>query len=337
MRLSETERRVVATHRAGAGRPDGSLADGVRVRQWDNATSVYFAASGRLWVHNDTARKQALQELYFHSSDSPACNTLTCAHATKFWDLERHATARELLRLQGFPEWFRTPLSCATRLLGNAIAVPCAVHACACVVAPDEPRVAHVDLCAGIGGFTCAMGIACPGTECVGFSEINAAAIKSYQHNFPNVPALGDAERVAVWPQCDVVTAGFPCQPFSSANTQERRRTHEKRDFFQTVVTVIERTGAQRIVLENVQTLLTVGRAQFEDMSRRLRALGFVLDFAVLNAVDFGVPQVRKRLYVVGRRDGVALRRPLAEYAPLPRVCVRDILEDVSLSRDEAR
>lgn len=326
MSLSETERRVIETHRAAAGREDGTFADGVRVRQWENATSVYFASSGRLWVHNDTARKQALQELYFHSMDS-VCNTLTCAHAIKFWDLERHATPRELLRLQGFPEWFLPPLSCATRLVGNAVAVPCAAHACSCVVDRDEPEVTHVDLCAGIGGFTCAMRTACPGTRCVGFSEVNAAAIKSYRHNFPDVPELGDAEGDdGAWPACDVLTAGFPCQPFSSANSRARRDAHAKRDFFQTVVTVIKKTNAQRVVLENVQNLLTVGRARFDDMAAQLAALGFALEFAVLNAKDFGVPQHRKRVYIVGRRDGGVIR-PLSRYPSVPETRIRDIVD----------
>lgn len=324
--LSDTERKVIERHRSEAGIEDGSFVDGLRVHQWENATSVYFASTGRLWVHNNTARKQALQELYFHSMRS-ICNTLTCAHAIKFWDLERHATPRELLRLQGFPDWFKTPLSCATRLVGNAIAVPCAAHACSCVVDRDEQGVTHVDLCAGIGGFTCALSMACPGSTCVGFSEINTAAIKSYRHNYPDVPELGDAESDAVqWPQCVVLTAGFPCQPFSSANSRARRDAHEKRDFFQTVVDVIQKTNAQRIVLENVQNLLTVGRERFQSMTRQLQAVGFTFDYAVLNAKDFGVPQHRKRVYIVGRRDGGVIHSISAYDASTP-TCIGNIVE----------
>lgn len=326
--LSETERRVIERHRSVAGSKDGTFVDGMRVHQWENATSVYFASTGRLWVHNNTARKQALQELYFHSMNS-VCNTLTCAHAIKFWDLGRHATPRELLRLQGFPEWFKTPLSCATRLVGNAIAVPCAAHACACIVEKEEVGISHVDVCAGIGGFTCAMSLACPGTTCVGFSEINTAAINSYKHNFPDVHELGDAEEATAWPRCDVLTAGFPCQPFSSANSRARRDAHAKRDFFQTVVDVIKKTEAQRIVLENVQNLLTVGRERFDDMSCQLHALGFVLDYDVLNAKDFGVAQHRKRVYIVGRRDGGCIR-PIRDYRPIQGAVIGHIVDSSS-------
>ena len=210
-----TERR--RHHRRVAGTDDGRFVDGQRVRQWEGATSVYFADSGRLWVHNDTPRKQAYQELYFHSLQS-VCNTLTCSHPIKFWDLERYATPRELLRIQGFPEDFVAPVTSATRLVGNAVAVPCAAHACACV--GDSGRVTHVDLCAGIGGFSCALRSVCTPSG-VGFSEVAPASIRCFQQNFPDVPCLGDAEdATVVWPTCDVLTAGFPCQPFSSANSR---------------------------------------------------------------------------------------------------------------------
>ncbi|MEC7001812.1 MAG: DNA cytosine methyltransferase, partial [Actinomycetota bacterium] len=134
--LSETETRVIETHRAYAG-AGSCFVDGQRVRQWDNATSVYFSETGRLWVHNDTARRQARQDLYFHSVDS-VCGTLTCSHALKFWDLGRIATPRELLRVQGFPENFVCPPTRVQRLVGNAVAVPCATHACRCVVSEGE-------------------------------------------------------------------------------------------------------------------------------------------------------------------------------------------------------
>ena len=127
--LSETETRVLSTHEECAAGDGDGFRDGVRVRQWENATSVYFKSSGRLWVHNDTPRKQAFQELYFNSVRS-VCNTLTCGHPIKFWDLRRHATPREHLRIQGFPDTFVVPSTNVVRLVGNAVAVPCATHAC---------------------------------------------------------------------------------------------------------------------------------------------------------------------------------------------------------------
>jgi len=139
----------------------------------------------------------------------------------------------------------------------------------------------------------------------VGFSEILPAASRCYAANFPTSPSLGDAEKVSQWPKCDVLTAGFPCQPFSSACNANIRNAHAKRDFFQVVLRAIRDTGASRIVLENVPTLLTMGRPQWERMCTALRdECGFSLSHQILDARAFGLPQARKRLYLVGRRDG---------------------------------
>lgn len=322
--LSETERRVLDEHTRVASDGTGRFVDGLRVRQWEDASSVYFKGTGRLWVHNDTPRKQAYQELYFHSVHS-VCNTLTCGHSIKFWDLRRHATPREHLRIQGFPDTFAAPSTSVVRLVGNAVAVPCAAHACSRIVDAQE-TIAHVDLCAGIGGFSCAMKRVCPSTRCVGFSEIDSAAIRCFQSNFSDAVALGDAEKVTEWPRCDVITAGFPCQPFSGANSRRRRDAHAKKDFFLTVCEAVKRTEAQRIVLENVQNLLTVGRVRFDEMIRLLEAMGFQTAYAVLNAAHFGVAQKRKRLYIIGRRDG-GLIRPLDDYTPMNSRTLSHVLE----------
>ena len=301
------------------------MVDGRRVYQWEGAHSVWFRRHGRLWVHNDLPRKQAAQELYFHASGS-ICNTLTCSHAIKLWDLRRCASPRELLRIQGFPEWFEPPRTCVTRLMGNAVAVPCAARACAAVVEGGER---YIDLCAGIGGFACAMRDVAPDARCVGYSEVLPAAVACYAANFPDHPSLGDATRVAHWPEADVLTAGFPCQPFSTANSRARRRTHAKRDFFEVVLEAVRASGATRVVLENVPTLLTTGSEQWSRIVDALVDLGFERpQHRILNAADFGVPQERKRLYAVARRDGHPLHNDLSPPLPLPpRTCTRDVLE----------
>jgi site-specific DNA-cytosine methylase len=329
--LTPTEARVIDTHASVAGRDvEPAFADGQRVLQWEGASSVYFAATGRLWVHNHTPRKQAYQELYFHAVGS-VCGTLTCSHVLKFWDLRRHATPREMCRIQGFPENFLPPRTRVARLVGNAVAVPCAVHACSCVVATHEELV-HLDVCAGMGGFSCAMRAACPRTRCAGFSEVMPAAVACFRSNFPGAPGLGDATTVDAWPRADVLTAGFPCQPFSCANTRVRRAKHSKRDFFQVVLDAIRSSQATRIVLENVPSLMSTGLEQWNNLLDELQGpLGFVCDYTVLNALDFGLPQHRKRLYLVGRCDGVPLLR-LNDFVPSDVATLRSILtrEDAS-------
>lgn len=323
--LSRREREVIERH-FGA-----TVEEGIRVPQWEGHVSVYKPDTGRMWVHNLQPRRQAKQELVFHAIHSVA-STLTCSHTLKFWDLKRPATPRETARVQGFPEHFCLPPSRYNRLIANAVAVPCATHAISCLLTPDDQAktLTHIDMCAGIGGFAFAAEAAGKdygaNVQCVGYSEVMVAALKCYRLNFPTVPALGDATTVTQWPTCTLLTAGFPCQPFSKCNTRERREVHTKRDFFETVLEVIVASNAQRIVLENVPTLLTAGRERFHSLRKGLQDLGFELQYVVLNATHFGLPQYRKRLYIIGRRDG-GLMRNLDAYVATEQVVLSSILE----------
>jgi DNA-cytosine methyltransferase len=296
--LNERQNEVIDRHLAEVG-----LQEGVRLKQWDDGTSVYFASSNRLWVHHNNKSKSTHQELMFVHSKLSLAHTLTSTHTIKFWDLRRLATPRETARVQGFPDWFKLPQYQYNKLFGNAVTVPCASYAVSRVCDGAET---FVDMCSGVGGFHVAAVTARPSLKCVGFSEILPAAVKCYQDNFPDVPNLGDAEK-AVWPKCDLLCAGFPCQPFSTPNNREGiRENHKNKDFYTYVMQAIESTGATRIVLENVIGLLTHGKRQFDELSTWLKGKGFVLDYAVLHSNDFGVPQKRKRIYIVGRRDGTA-------------------------------
>lgn len=317
--LSDREARVLDTHFAEAG-----LRSGARVHQWENAISVFFADTGRLWVHRDNRRKQSYQELVFHAMHSVS-STLTCAHPLKFWDLRRYATARETARLQGFPDSFHIPTVQYNRLFGNAVAVPCARHAVSCVCDSDTP-ITFVDVCAGIGGFHVAVKQVCPDAQCVGFSEIYPASVKCYRANFPNTPALGDATQITDWPGCDLLCAGFPCQPFSVCNKHSLCEDHIHGDFFKVIVDALRSTGANRVVLENVPAFLSTGRVQWEELRQAMDALGFTVHTHVLDAHDFGLPQARKRVYIVGRRGDVEAR-PLGHITPQRHATLRDIIE----------
>lgn len=280
-----------------------AMESGVRVPQWDGAISVYFKDTGRLWVHNDHPRKQAFQELYFYSQKSTV-GTITCSHAIKLWDERRCLTSREMARLQGFPDSMKLPATQAVKLFGNAVSVPCAAYALSRVCDQGE-TLRHLDVCAGIGGFSFALHRAVSGVQCVGFSEIMSCAINCYKDNFPDSPELGSALEVQSWPQCDIYTAGFPCQPFSCANSRRRRDAHKSKDFFKTVIESIRACGARRVVLENVRNFQTVGRDKFEALVQALDDMGFHVAWGILNSQDSNLPQQRKRLYIVASKDAV--------------------------------
>lgn len=318
--LSERQQSVIERHMREAG-----LRDGARVKQWDGFFSVYSASNGRLWVHKDNPRRQALQELYFHSLDG-TCGTLTCSHPVSLWDLRRRLTARELSRLQGFPEEMTLPTTRTQKLFGNAVCVPCAAHAISHALSayPKNRTIRHFDMCSGIGGFSFALRQVAERSECVGFCEVEPHAIRCYTDNFPDSPPFGDAQEVSAWPTCDLFTAGFPCQPFSSANTRHKRATHASRNFVVTVCESISGTRATSVVLENIPNFRSVGAEQYEYLLHFFRTNGFSVDEAILNSAHYGVAQERKRLYIVASKSPFP-----APFVPLPPPSRRAVLRDV--------
>jgi DNA (cytosine-5)-methyltransferase 1 len=246
------------------------------------------------------------------------------------WDRRRYLTPRETARLQGFPDWVRLP-SQYIPLLGNAVAVPCAVHACRAAFEDGIVPRTMVDVCAGMGGFTVAAqqsvrtGVEGVALQCLGFSETNKAAVAAYLDNFPHVPALGDMATVVTWPKCDLFLAGFPCQPFSNST---RRRKHPDRHAVHHVLRAIRSSHPLYLVLENVPGLLTNGAEVWDALMHALTSeLGYTIAFATLNASDFGVPQHRKRIYIVGRRDGRPIRLSSVPTPLRPACTLQSVLD----------
>lgn len=324
MNLSTRDHKIISRHLSVAG-----LRDGARVQQFEGLSSVYYADTQRMWLYLD-ATKQARQHHFYHASTSPAVATMTCSHPVKFWDLRRRATVRETARMQGFPDSFVLPQGYHVRLFGNAVAVPCALHAVRSALRAESPTtsVRHLDVCAGIGGFSIAVRTACAelglSSVCVGSSEIYQPAIRCYSSNFADVPALGDASHVERWPACDVLTAGFPCQPFSCANKTAIRSTHVNLDFCDIILRAARESGARMVILENVPSFRTVGRAQHDRLIAGLKSLSLHTTEAVLDATHFGVPQTRKRLFMVA-----TIRQPphIEEITAL-ETSVASVLED---------
>ena len=281
-----------------------------RVPQWGQFSSVHNPRTGRLHVHKNDRRKSAEQQLVFESVTSIS-STIT-QHGVKLWDLRRQLSHRELLRLQGFPEWFCIPSSHAKELTANAVCVPVAAFACSRLPFASDHQIKFLDVCAGIGGFNCAVLAQFPYATCVGASEIKASATQSYRENFPTVPLLGDA-RCATWPAADLVCAGFPCQPFSRSQQTYAMHNHPAVLFFKSVIKCVHDSGATAVVLENVSSLLTTGGDIFNALLFDLTTLGFHVTHQVLDAKEFGIPQTRKRVYIIASKN-------IPPPAPLSRV-----------------
>jgi DNA (cytosine-5)-methyltransferase 1 len=175
---------------------------------------------------------------------------------------------------------------------------------------PAKPKFKFIDLFAGIGGFRIAMQSL--GGKCVFTSEWDEQAKKTYEANFGEVP-FGDITKEEtkkfIPDGFDVLCAGFPCQAFSIAGKRGGFEDTRGTLFFD-VAEIIKRKQPKAIFLENVKglfnhdkgkTLKTILNVLREDLGY------FVPDPQVLNAKDFGVPQNRERIFIVGFRSDLGI------------------------------
>ena len=160
--------------------------------------------------------------------------------------------------------------------------------------------IKFIDLFAGIGGMRLAFESV--GAECVFTSEWDKYAQQTYKANFGEKP-FGDITLIAEdqIPKFDVLLAGFPCQPFSSIGKREGFKHETQGTLFYDVARIIDFHKPRAFLLENVAGLLTHddGRT-FTTIINVLTNLGYRLEYKILDSSDYGVPQKRERIYIVG-------------------------------------
>lgn len=165
----------------------------------------------------------------------------------------------------------------------------------------DKPK--FIDLFAGIGGFR--LGFERAGYECVFGAEKDDHACSVYEANYGHNPKCDitelNAEEI---PDFDVLCAGFPCQAFSISGKQKGFNDTRGTLFFD-ICRIIEVKRPIAFVLENVENLEKHDNGKtFKIMYEKLINLGYTVNYKVLNAKDFDVPQNRNRIIIVGNRDG---------------------------------
>lgn len=175
--------------------------------------------------------------------------------------------------------------------------------------------IKFVDLFAGIGGIRKGFELACEDrglkAECVFTSEIKPYAIKVLKQNHPDETIAGDITQVDAReiPEFDFLLGGFPCQAFSAAGKRLGFEDTRGTLFFD-VERILKEKKPYGFVLENVEGLVNHDRENPKDKIGRtlstilehLEALGYKVSWRILNAKYFGVPQERKRVYIVGTK-----------------------------------
>lgn len=165
---------------------------------------------------------------------------------------------------------------------------------------PRRSNFTFIDLFAGIGGMRLAFESI--GGSCVFSSEWDLHSQKTYSANFGDVP-MGDITKIASSeiPVADVVLAGFPCQPFSTFGKRAGFAHETQGTLFYDVLRVIKENRPRAFLLENVKGLLSHDRGRTISVIREsLLALGYQIAIQTLNSANYGLPQVRERIFIVG-------------------------------------
>lgn len=166
-----------------------------------------------------------------------------------------------------------------------------------------------LDLFAGIGGFR--LGMESAGHECVGFCEIDQYARTSYkaihetegEFEFHDITTVSD-ESIRGIGSVDIICGGFPCQAFSIAGARRGFEDTRGTLFFE-ICRFASILRPKYLFLENVRGLLNHdGGATFETIIRTLDGLGYDVEWQILNSKNFGVPQNRERVFIIGHLRG---------------------------------
>ena len=196
-----------------------------------------------------------------------------------------------------------------------------------------------IDLFAGIGGIRIAFEE--NGVKCVKSSEIDKYACKTYITNFGEEP-LGDITKIEPedLPDFDILAGGFPCQPFSLGGLRKGFEDARGTLFFE-VARLIKAKKPKAFFLENVEGIVNHDKGKtLETIENILHSLGYNFDWKVMNALDYGTPQNRKRWYCVGFRNELNIGfegqddKKYKCYYKFPDKCelkktVKDIVKDI--------
>lgn len=200
----------------------------------------------------------------------------------------------------------------------------------------EKKQIKFIDLFAGIGGIRKGLELACEergiSAKCVFTSEIKPYAVEVLKQNHPTEKVDGDITKIPATaiPDFDILLAGFPCQAFSMAGKRLGFEDTRGTLFFD-VERILKEKKPFGFVLENVEGLVNHDKQNPKDKIGRtltiilehLDALGYKVSWKVLNAKYFGLPQDRKRIYIIGTKK----QAPSLNDFPKKTACLGDILE----------
>jgi DNA (cytosine-5)-methyltransferase 1 len=154
-----------------------------------------------------------------------------------------------------------------------------------------------LDLFAGCGGLS--LGFEAAGYKTIGF-EMDVAAASTYEKNLNGRCHAIKLDTDFEYPEAEIIIGGPPCQPFSVGGHQ--KGFEDARDGFPIFIDAVRKLNPKVFMFENVRGLLYTNKWYFELVVSELQKLGYIVDYRLLNAVNYGIPQNRERLFVFGHR-----------------------------------
>lgn len=182
----------------------------------------------------------------------------------------------------------------------------------------------HLDTFSGIGGFALAaqrLG----GIKTRQFVEIDPFCRQILSRHFPDIPCHDDIQTFNPSMQFDLITAGFPCQDISHANSKRKGLAGERSGLFFEIIRLVRSIRPRYIILENSAALLNSNSGR--DMGTILWELaecGYSAEWSVLSACSLGAPHTRERLFIVAYSDRFNGQKRMALYPPNPKQLQED-------------
>lgn len=189
----------------------------------------------------------------------------------------------------------------------------------------NELNKTVLDLFAGCGGLS--LGFEACGFKTIGY-EMNSNATDTYNNNLLGQCLNEKLTTETIYPKADIIIGGPPCQPFSVGGKQ--LGLQDSRDGFPIFIEAVKQLEPEVFLFENVRGMLYKNKWYLNEVLNELEYLGYHLDYALLNAVNYKVPQNRERVIVLGSKNKIKLPEPQLE-----RIKAGDALGGLAFQYDE--
>lgn len=227
---------------------------------------------------------------------------------------DRVITSLEAARLQSFPDTyiFSGSKTSRTKQIGNAVPPILAYEIARKIKSVYPDLFTTVDLFCGAGGLT--LGFSWAGFSALAANDFFREAGETFQINNPEVEFVpGDITSTVVQDNImaaidkaggvDIVIGGPPCQGFSNAGY--RMIDDPRNSLYKNFVSIVKRANPKIFIMENVEGIMSINNGKtFEEIKDTFKSLGYLVEGRKLLAVEFGVPQKRKRVFIIGSKIG---------------------------------